>query len=200
MEKRELTEWCNMKWYDTASQGKRVLLIGDSITLGYSEVVRRILDKRYSLAYLCTSKNVADIAYLKELSYVLQDYPADVIHLNNGLHGWHLPVEEYARALGQILGYLQQMQPEARIIWASSTQCIQNKFAEREEEIQKRNAAATVLMQERTIEIDDLYSVTRDRRDLLTDGVHYTQEGYELLGAKVAQMILNSRSFTSVTK
>ena len=36
---REEVEWCNIRWFDGADTGKRVLLIGDSITLGYGNVV-----------------------------------------------------------------------------------------------------------------------------------------------------------------
>ena len=33
---REEVEWCNIRWFDGADTGKRVLLIGDSITLGFA--------------------------------------------------------------------------------------------------------------------------------------------------------------------
>lgn len=39
---REEVEWCNIRWFDGADTGKRVLLIGDSITLGYGNVVCEI--------------------------------------------------------------------------------------------------------------------------------------------------------------
>lgn len=189
MRKMEEIEWCNMRWFDTDSQLKRALLIGDSITLGYSTVVKRLLEKKVSISYLCTSKSVADISYLREISYVLQDYPVDVIHMNNGLHGFHLTVEEYVSALAHVWDYIQQMRPEAKLIWASSTQHVQPDRPEREEQIKRRNAGAERFMRENGVEINDLFSVTSGRQDLLSDGVHYVQEGYELLGAKTAQVI-----------
>lgn len=178
-----------MRWFDTDSQLKRALLIGDSITLGYSTVVKKLLEKKVSISYLCTSKSIADISYLREIAYVLQDYPVDVIHLNNGLHGFHLTVEEYVSALAHVWEYIQQMRPEAKLIWASSTQHVQPDRPELEEQIKRRNAGAERFMRENGVEINDLFSVTSGRQDLLSDGVHYVQEGYELLGAKTAQVI-----------
>ena len=45
---REEVEWCNIRWFDGADTGKRVLLIGDSITLGYGNVVCEKLKEKNS--------------------------------------------------------------------------------------------------------------------------------------------------------
>ena len=55
---REEVEWCNIRWFDGADTGKRVLLIGDSITLGYGNVVcEKLKEKQIHTAWLCTSKH-----------------------------------------------------------------------------------------------------------------------------------------------
>ena len=56
---REEVEWCNIRWFDGADTGKRVLLIGDSITLGYGNVVcEKLKEKQIHTAWLCTSKSI----------------------------------------------------------------------------------------------------------------------------------------------
>ena len=86
---REATEWCDI-WIPHADQTglPRVLLIGDSITRGYyPEVEKRLAGKAY-VAQLATSAFLSDPMLLKEVALILDSLKVDVIHFNNGLHGW----------------------------------------------------------------------------------------------------------------
>ncbi|NOX55461.1 MAG: hypothetical protein GXP27_13690 [Planctomycetes bacterium] len=85
----EPIEWSNV-WVVGANQKDRprVLLIGDSIVRGYYRVVERELGEKAYCAHFATSaflSNPDDLAMLKVL---LKRYRFDVIHINNGLHGW----------------------------------------------------------------------------------------------------------------
>src|SRR5215472_14441734 len=93
---REAIEWCDI-WISHANETNlpRVLLIGDSISRAYyPEVETRLAGKAF-VARLATSRFVADPQLLKELALVLDETKFDVIHFNNGMHGWQHSEEEY---------------------------------------------------------------------------------------------------------
>ncbi len=184
---------------------KQIILIGDSIRIGYQDVVRRELGAR---AQVWTpdengrdSRNVR--AHLD--AWLIARQPA-VVHLNCGLHDlkrefgastYQVPRAEYATNVRHILERAQR-ETRAHIIWATTTPVNQawhhaNKEFDRfEVDVVAYNETAGAIACELGIAIDDLYAVvTRAGRDdlLLPDGVHYQPAGYELLGQSVAQAI-----------
>lgn len=185
---REEIEWCNIKWFQGQNTGPRVLLIGDSITLGYSESVRRLLEGRILTAHLCTSKSIDNPSILKEIDYVIQEYPVDIIHFNNGLHGWHLTAAEYGKALADVLRHICRTNPNSSLIWASTTQSTRSQLEH--DEILRRNQESDRIAYELGLPVDPLFEVGMTCEKYLTDGVHYRQEGYERLGASAAETIL----------
>src|SRR5205823_13966390 len=101
---RESIEWCDI-WISHANETNlpRVLLIGDSITRGYyPEVEKRLAGKAF-VARLCTSRFAADPVLLKEIALVLEETKFDVIHFNNGMHGWQHSEAEYRKAFPQFV-------------------------------------------------------------------------------------------------
>jgi len=85
----ESIEWCDI-WISHANETNlpRVLLIGDSITRDYYPGVEKHLEGKAYVARLSTSRFAADPVLLQELSLVLGNMNFDVIHFNNGMHGW----------------------------------------------------------------------------------------------------------------
>src|SRR5258706_5324892 len=93
---RESIEWCDI-WISHANETNlpSVLLIGDSIAREcYPEVEKRLAGKAF-VARLATSRFVSDPVLSKEIELVLDQAKFDVIHFNNGMHGWQHSEAEY---------------------------------------------------------------------------------------------------------
>src|SRR5438067_4051155 len=118
----ESIEWCDI-WISHANETilPRVLLIGDSITRAYyPEVEKRLAGKAF-VARLATSRFVADPVLLKEIALVLDGTRFDVIHFNNGMHGWQHSETEYRKAFPKFIKTIRAHAPKARLIWATTT-------------------------------------------------------------------------------
>src|ERR1035437_6877487 len=87
---REGTEWAQISNpSDNDLTTPRVLLIGDSISVGYANGVREQLKGKYLVDELGTSRSVNDPIYAAQALMMLQEHHYAAIHFNNGLHGWH---------------------------------------------------------------------------------------------------------------
>ena len=87
------------------------------------------------------------------------------------------------------------MAPNAKLIWASSTQLrsgppLYEQFQPNNDRVKARNKIAADLMAQQNIPIDDLYTLMEPHHDLLADGTHYKPEGAALLDPQVSQSIL----------
>jgi lysophospholipase L1-like esterase len=184
---------------------KTVILIGDSIRMGYQSVVRQVLLGRADVwapeQNGGTSRNVLD--HLEE--WVLARRP-DIVHLNCGLHDLRtefgstspaVPLDEYAVNLEAIFGQIQT-RTAATLIWASTTPV--NERWHHENKTFDRFEADVLAYNHRALEvalrfgarINDLYELVMDAgRDayLVQDGVHFSSQGYTLLGTRVAGAI-----------
>src|SRR5467141_804441 len=119
---REAIEWCDI-WISHANETNlpRVLLIGDSIARDYyAEVEKRLAGKAF-VARLATSRFVADPVLLKEIEMVLEGTKFDVIHFNNGMHGWQHSEAAYRKAFPLFLAAIKSHAPQAKLIWATTT-------------------------------------------------------------------------------
>lgn len=189
----------------------RVLLIGDSISIGYTIPVRQQLAGE-ALVFR-PPVNCQHTGYgLTQLKTWLGTTPWDVIHFNWGIWDTHLldengglvygenesmPInsfhirytpEQYRANLTRLVNTLQTT--GARLIWASSTP-IMSRTGKRFEDIKIRNAVAAEIMQSRQIESDDLYDFVLPH--VLTwqcpDQVHFNETGNAKLGEKVSTCI-----------
>src|SRR5205823_9742621 len=118
----EAIEWCDI-WISHANETNlpRVLLIGDSITRGYyPEVEERLAGKAF-VARLATSRFVADPVLLKEISLVLDETKFDVIHFNNGMHGWQHSEGEYRKVFPEFVAAIRAHASQPKLIWATTT-------------------------------------------------------------------------------
>jgi len=119
---REFIEWCDI-WVSHANDTNlpRVLLIGDSIARDYYPEVEKRLEGKAFVARLATSRFVSDPVLLKEIESVLEGTKFDVIHFNNGMHGWQHSEAEYRKAFPKLIKTIRAHAPKARLIWATTT-------------------------------------------------------------------------------
>ena len=117
---------------ESGTRRKTVLLLGDSIRMGYAPYVRELMKDRADVVY---PKRNCMFAYytlrmIWEWSRLVDDPKSvDVVHFNNGL--WDLgqrdgrdcltPVNVYASTLRRIVDELRHFFPNARIIFATTT-------------------------------------------------------------------------------
>lgn len=118
---REAAEWANIS-FDKAqdSNKKRILLVGDSISYGYGEMVRRKLPNM-EIDFLNTSEGTAHPIICKLLEFMLTQYNYDAIHINIGIHIHSVTNKEYEDNLNQILEYINKISPKTKIIFATTT-------------------------------------------------------------------------------
>jgi lysophospholipase L1-like esterase len=191
---RESIEWCDI-WVTQAKGGDlpRALLVGDSITRSYYQAVADSLRGRYACARLATSKCVGDPVLFEELDLLLSEYTFDVIHFNNGMHGWDYTEAAYASGLGSVLDRIRRDAPDARLILALTTPVRSgDAFAEIDEmteRVVERNRIASALAAQRGIEINDLFDVVIDHPEYHSDRVHFNPQGQAALGSRVADAI-----------
>ena len=186
----------------------RVLLIGDSISMGYTPGVRDLLKGKANVLHPpenCSSTIVG----LKRLDAWLGEKKWDVIHFNFGLHDlkyvdekgtlvavekgkqW-VPLEEYEKNLRQIVERLKKT--GARLIWCSTTPVPEGAPGRVAGDEVKYNQAAGKVMTESGVEIDDLHAFASPKlKDIqLPKNVHFTPEGSRQLAAVVAAKIEKS--------
>jgi len=176
----------------------RVLLIGDSVSRGYTQAVRRALAGKANV-HRAPANCGPTATGIKRIDAWLTssggDEAWDVIHFNFGIHDRNTPITDYTARLEQLIERMQAT--GAALIWASTTPIPDNPQARQTaESIVERNQAAAIVMDQNNVAIDDLFSfVTPHLSDVQPpNDVHFTGRGYELLGNQVAQSIRTALS------
>jgi pimeloyl-ACP methyl ester carboxylesterase len=193
---RERIEWCDI-WITNAEKENlpRVLLIGDSITRGYFGGVEKALDGKANCARLTTSRCICDPVFFDELEMVLRQYAFDVIHFNNGLHGWGYTEAQYREAFPRLLNALQRGNPSAKLIWTTTTpvrtRADLEQLDEKTQRVRRRNEIAMKFIDEMNLPVDDLFALVIDHPEYhSSDGVHFSNDGKAAQVRQVAQSIL----------
>jgi len=191
----ERIEWSDV-WVVNADRDDlpRVLLVGDSIVKGYYGPVEAALDGKANLARYATSKFVGNPDYLAEMEILLKGYDFDVIHINNGLHGWGYTEKQYQESFPALFELLDKHAPKATVIWATSTPIRKSdnlsQLDEKNERVLERNRISEAVMAEREVPVDDLYASVVDHPEYFAqDGVHYNEAGRAAQGKQVAGII-----------
>ena len=186
----------------------RVLIIGDSISIGYTLPVREML------------KGVANVhrppvncASTKHGINGIEDWVGnkkwDVIHFNWGLHdlkymgpngenladpqlnssSQQVPIDEYVKNLQKLVLYLKKT--KAELIWRNTTPVPIGAKGRVVGDSKKYNDAAQEIMSHYSIETNDLYQFAKDNWDKVgrKADVHFTPEGSKELAKLVAKSI-----------
>jgi formylglycine-generating enzyme required for sulfatase activity len=180
----------------------RILLIGDSISMGYTIPVRALLKGKANVHRVRRNAGSTSVG-LQRLTEWLGTGKWDVIHFNFGLHDLRwvegvqpTPPDRYQSNLSQLVQRLKQTQ--AKLIWASTTPIQEAVNPEpgtilRNDEVKEYNERARKIMIENSIPVDDLYGFALPRlADLqIPDNLHFTARGSEALAGEVARSILS---------
>lgn len=177
----------------------RVLIIGDSVSMGYTIPTRKLLKGRANVHRVPANAGGTSLG-LNKLDTWLGSSKWDVIHFNFGLHDAKLPPEGvrhsppdvYETNLRQMVARLQST--GAQLIWANTTPvpnggnlAPNRRFGS----IDQYNEIAKRVMQENDITVNDLPSAVNDRLGELRkpNDVHFTDEGSQVLAKAVAVAI-----------
>ncbi len=179
----------------------RVLLIGDSISIGYAPAVNKLLAGKASVHRIPVNGGPTTNG-LKNLSVWLGEGRWDVIHFNWGLHdlkimddGKHqVSLEDYEKNLGELVKRLRAT--DAKLVWCSTTPVPAGKLnpPRRPDDVPRYNEVAARIMRANGIAIDDLYGFALPRLKEIQrpENVHFTEAGSEQLAEAVAGAILKA--------
>ena len=169
----------------------RALLVGDSICNGYQGDVRERLAGKMNVSYWISSYCVTSPAYLPLLSVYLDEAKYDVVHFNNGLHSLETPTAAYEKGMRRALALIRAKQPDAKIVWCSSTPLTNDVKTAKCRELNA--AAAKVAVELGGIATNDLFSFLDplDRRANWADEYHHKVETRKMTAKRVAEAILS---------
>ena len=188
----------------------RVLLIGDSISIGYTLPTRALLEGKVNLHRIPTNGGPT-IKGLEQIDTWLGQKKWDVIHFNWGLHdlkymgpnGENLfpkekggkvqgPIQEYEKNLERLV--VRMKKTNAKLIWRNTTPVPPGSKGRYVGDSIKYNAAAARVMIRHGIPTHDLFTMSKKRMKeiMLPANVHYTKDGSEVLGGDVAMVILEA--------
>ena len=186
----------------------RVLLIGDSISIGYTVGVRELLLGKANVHRPLTNCGPTTKG-VKELDKWLGDKSWDVINFNFGLNdhkylgprgqnladpkgeGSHqqVPLADYEKHLKTMVARLEKT--GARLIWRSTTPVPPGARGRVVGDSAKYNKVAAKIMKERKITIDDMYSfcMPRLKEIMRPANVHFTPAGSKALAKQAVTAI-----------
>jgi acyl-CoA thioesterase-1 len=153
----------------------RVLLIGDSISIGYTVPVQKELAGKANVHRIPINGS-STVVGLRNVEVWLGSQKWDVIHFNFGLHdlkipekgGHQVPLAAYEKNLRRIVQRFKQT--GARLIWATTTPIPDstNQYPPRvSSDVVVYNAAARKIIEEAGVPIDDLYARIKPRQALV---------------------------------
>jgi len=173
----------------------RVLMIGDSISGGYDEPVRKLLVGKANVHHSDMGGPTTNgVTHLDKIPAG----PWDVITFNYGLHDMKLDtgshqveIPRYEANLKMIADALRKT--GAKLIWVTTTPVPTGKLNPKRErgDAPLYNAAAERALNGKVDAVCDLYSAVLPRESelQLKQNVHFTPPGYDFLAKQVAASI-----------
>ena len=183
------------------SEKKRIIIIGDSISTGYTALVQeRMGAEPVEIERVGGGDSAQVLDGLQE--WAIGRNP-DVIHLNCGLHDLRLDPETsehqqeiaaYEANLTSIVAQLKE-KTNAALIWATITPVMDERhnatkrnYCRFQRDVASYNFRALGIMGAEGIRVNDLHGrvISNEPETLLSeDGVHMTAEGYTVLADAV---------------
>ena len=187
---------------------KQILLIGDSIRMGYDMYVKESM------------RDLAQVGFPKEncrnTSYVLRELhnwkselhmdDCDAVHFNVGhwdtirIYGDEplTRLDVYAENLTRIVKRMRFLFPNALLIFATSTPILENRYLKEFEyrsncDVETYNEIAVRTLMPLGVQINDLYELLKNRPELHSDQSHYyTPDAVKLIGGQVSACLCNA--------
>ena len=168
----------------------RVLLIGDSISRGYTLAVRHALAGKANVHRAPANCGPTAVG-LKKLVTWLGEGKWEIIHFNFGIHDRNTEDAIYQTNIEQIVTRLQQT--GAKLIWARTTPpaSCDNKENFTPAQCERLNRITDAIMRKHGIPTNDLHAAVAPKlADLQNkNDVHFNAAGYSVLGNQVASII-----------
>lgn len=176
----------------------RVLIIGDSISMGYTQPVRELLKGKANVHRIPQNGGPTKLG-VERIDVWLGAGKWDVIHFNWGIHDLkYMPdgkrqvePEAYERNLRALVAKMKAT--GAKLIWATTTPIPSGELVppRRFGEVAEYNVIASRVMADNGVAIDDLNAAITPQLATLQrpKDVHYTQQGSEFLAREVAKSI-----------
>jgi lysophospholipase L1-like esterase len=176
---------------------KYVLVIGDSISEGYTPHLKELLPE-YAVVHNEGNARSSRNAVEKIETWIAQVPKRDVCTFNHGLHdtaeysGPQTPIETYRSNLTTVARRLRQAC--ARVIFFTTTARPVNETFYEAGEVEAYNAVAVEVMSAEGIDVVDLHAVSLTIPHLYlraaeADDVHFTSEGSRILAETIAAAI-----------
>lgn len=190
------------------SEAPKVLIIGDSISIGYFPYVQEQLTNATVIHNPGNAQHTG--TGLKKLNEWLGDEQWDVIHFNWGL--WDLcyrhpdattygnrdkirgtvtfTPEVYGQNLEALVKRLKRT--DAKLIFATTTYVPPGEAGRFEKDAKRYNAIAKRIMRQNAVPVNNLFPISKkvhQQHKRAEGDVHFTKEGSEILAQKVSQQI-----------
>ncbi len=183
----------------------RVLIVGDSISLGYGQFIADWLPKTYSVTRIPTNGGSSANLLAHAEAWIIRPQP-NIIIVNAGIHdctangsriGAQTTRDEYAQNMSRIIRKIKS-DTDARLIVLTTTplnEAITGSWPDvaRNSEIDARNDILRTICAREGVELLDLNAVIRPRvAELTSDGIHRNAEGDRITAQFVADGILGT--------
>ena len=190
----------------------RILLIGDSISIGYTLPTRKALQGVANVHRISTNGGPTSKG-LQNIEAWLGSSKWDVIHFNWGLHDlcYRHPdskaqgkrdkvngsvthsLEEYSTNLEQLV--VRMKKTGARLIFATTTPIPKGEAGRKAGDDILYNRAALAVMRKHGVGVNDLHGLMANRMSqfgIRPGNVHFTPEGSMLLAVQVSKVLRNA--------
>jgi len=188
----------------------RVLLIGDSISIGYTLPTREFLEGKANLHRIPTNGGPTTRG-LTNIDEWLGKGKWDLIHFNWGLHDLkymgpngknlfpkekggkpQVPIDAYEKNLDKLVTRLKKT--GAKLIWRNTTPVPPGSKGRYVGDSAKYNTAAVRVMKKHGVPTHDLFTMSKKcmKEIMRPANVHYTPAGSKVLGKDVARVIIEA--------
>ena len=170
-----------------------VLLLGDSISRNYFPQATKDLAGIANVYLMASSTAVGDPRLPHQIAEfaALEKVRFQVVHFNNGMHGWGYSEAQYQAAFPSFLNAVRDLVGKhGTLIWATITPVRPDSSnGATNPRIEQRNTIALPVVNAAGITIDDQHALMMQHRDLYEDSIHFNPAGAIIQGDQAAATI-----------